>query len=208
MEESISDFYKESLVLLEGAVIELTSRLDIIRKYRVANKFRDPIEHYTSRIKSASSVREKLNRKGLTETLSSVFEHIYDAAGIRVVCTYIDDVYMVADMLARQEDIEVVKIKDYIKNPKPNGYRSYHMIVRVPLHVGERLEKVYTEIQFRTMAMDFWASLEHQLKYKHDIANQKMIIGELKRCAEDIASTELNFQAIRDMINEGKDTEQ
>lgn len=204
MEESLVDFYKESLVLLEGVIIELTSRLDIIRKYRIANNFRDPIEHYISRVKSPKSVRAKLLKKDLPVTLSSVFRNIYDAAGVRVVCTYIDDVYMVADMLSRQEDIEVMKVKDYIKHPKKNGYRSYHMIVKVPLHIGERLEKVYIEIQIRTMAMDFWASLEHQLKYKQDIANQDMIIGELKRCAEEIASTEMNFQAIRDMINEGK----
>ena len=209
MDDSMVAFYKDSLVLLEGAIIELTSRLDIIRKYSAAHKERDPIEHYVTRIKSVESMKDKLMRKGLPLTLESVFGHIYDAAGIRVVCTYIDDVYMVADLLARQDDITVIEIKDYIKSPKPNGYRSYHMIVRLPLHVGEKIENVYAEIQFRTMAMDFWASLEHQLRYKkHKIKNQKMIETELKRCADEVASTDMNFQALRDMINNGEEEEE
>lgn len=197
-----ADFYGSSIVLLEGAIIELTSRLDIIRKYNLVRHCRDPIEHYTSRIKSVDSMKEKLRRRNLPETSESIFGNIYDAAGIRVICTYIDDVYTVADMLAKQDDITVVEVKDYIANPKPNGYRSYHMIVKIPLHVGDKKEEVFAEIQLRTMAMDFWASLEHKIKYKHDIPNQDIITNELKRCAAEIASTEINFQSIRDLIDE------
>ena len=200
-EISPQEFYGEKLIYLEGAIIELTSRLDIIRKYKIANSDRDPIEHYTSRIKSPASMKDKLRRRGLSETIDSALGNIYDAAGIRVICTYIDDVYTVASMLMSQEDIEVVAVKDYIKNPKENGYRSYHIIVKLPLHVGADTVDVYAEIQLRTMSMDFWASLEHKLKYKQDVPNAALIAKELRRFANELASTEMNFQAIRDMID-------
>lgn len=201
MEITKEEFYGERLVYLEGAIIEITSRLDIIRKYRLIHNFRDPIEHYTARIKSVESMKTKLRKHGLPENAEAVLGNIYDAAGIRVICTYIDDVYMVADMLESQSDIEVIQTKDYIKNPKESGYRSYHIIVRMPLHVGGDTVDVFAEIQLRTMAMDFWASLDHKLKYKHDIPNADIIGRELRRCADEIASTEMNFQAIRDMID-------
>ncbi len=197
-----ADFYKDSIILLEGAIIAVTSRIDIIRKYMVVKGDRDPIEYYTSRIKSVESMKDKLRRKNLPETLESVFHEIYDAVGIRIICTYIDDVYRIAELLGKQEDFEIIRTKDYIQNPKPSGYRSYHMIVRLPIHVADRVEHVYAEIQLRTISMDFWAALEHQLRYKHEIPNQKLISAELKRCADELASTEMNFQTIRDMINE------
>ena len=196
------EFYKESLVLLEGALIELTSRLDIFRKYRAMTHDRDPIEHYKFRVKSAGSMKEKLKRRGLPVTSDSALTKIYDAAGIRVISTFIDDVYAIADMLKQQSDLVVVEEKDYIRNPKPNGYRSYHLIVEVPMHLMDSISKVYCEIQIRTIAMDCWASLEHQLKYKQNIVNQELIVEELKRCADEIASTDLNMQTIRDMIME------
>lgn len=198
------EFYKESYVLLEGAIIEVLSRLDIIRKYRATQHYKDPVEHCKARIKSAESMKEKLHRRNLPVTVESALTQVYDAAGIRVVCTFLDDIYWIVNMLRNQQDIRVVEEKDYIHNPKPNGYRSYHMILQVPLHLEDRIQKVYCELQIRTIAMDCWASLEHQLKYKKDIPNQEMIIGELKRCADEIASTDLNFQAIWDMIEDIK----
>jgi putative GTP pyrophosphokinase len=202
---SPQEFYGEKLIYLEGAIIELTSRLDIIRKYKIANSDRDPIEHYTTRIKSVSSMKEKLSRRGFPQEVGYVFGNIYDAAGIRVICTYIDDVYTVANMLMSQSDITVIAVKDYIKNPKESGYRSYHIIVQLPLHVGEKTVDVYAEIQIRTMSMDFWASLDHKLKYKHDVQNAGLIAKELRRFADELASTEMNFQAIRDMIDGNND---
>lgn len=199
------EFYKESYVLLEGTIIEVISRLDIIRKYKSIRDYKDPIEHCKARIKSAKSMKEKLKRKNLPVNAESVLSEIHDAAGIRVICTFLDDIYWIANMLRNQKDIEIVKEKDYIKNPKPNGYRSYHMILKVPIHLEDRIEKVYCELQIRTIAMDCWASLEHQLKYKRNIPNEKMIISELKRCSDEIASTDLNFQTIRDMITEIED---
>lgn len=199
------EFYKESYVLLEGAIIEVISRLNIIRKYKVTQGYKEPVEHYKSRIKSAKSMKEKLVRKNLPVTVESALNEIHDAAGIRVICTFLDDIYWIVSMLKNQQDIKVVKEKDYIRNPKPNGYRSYHMILQVPLHLENQIKMVYCEIQIRTIAMDCWASLEHQLKYKKNILNERMIIGELKRCADEIASTDLNFQTIRDMIEEKRE---
>lgn len=196
------EFYKESYVLLQGAIIEIISRLDIIRKYRAAQHFKDPIEHCKARIKSADSMKEKLVRRNMPVTVESALTQIHDAAGIRVICTFLDDIYWIVNMLKNQQDIQVILEKDYIHNPKPNGYRSYHMILQVPLHLEDRIEKVYCELQIRTIAMDCWASLEHQLKYKKNIKNEEMIWGELKRCADEIASTDLNFQTISDMIEE------
>jgi putative GTP pyrophosphokinase len=197
------EFYKESYILLEGAIIEVLSRLDIIRKYRVTQHFKDPVEHCKARIKSVDSMKEKLNKKNLPVTRESALTEVYDAAGIRVVCTFIDDIYWIVNMLRNQQDIKVIEEKDYIHVPKPNGYRSFHMILQVPLHLEDSIQKVYCELQIRTIAMDCWASLEHKLKYKKDISNQEMITSELKRCADEIASTDLNLQAIYDMI-EGK----
>lgn len=196
------EFYQDSLALLEGGIIDLISRIDAIRRHRTACFYRDPIENCKSRIKSVRSMKEKLVRKGLEPVLANAMEKVYDAAGIRVICGFVDDVYWVADMLKKQGGIVVIEEKDYIHNPKPNGYRSYHLIVQVPLHLAEEIKMVYCEIQIRTIAMDCWASLEHQLKYKKNIENQQMLVGELKRCADEIASTDLNLQTIRDMIEE------
>ncbi len=203
-EEIEKSFYKESRVLLEGAVIVLTSRLEMMRSYWTANGRRDPISYVTSRVKSEKSMMEKLKRKGLPVTLDAALTEINDAVGIRVVCSYIDDVYRIANVIKDQTDIEIVNEKDYIKNPKPNGYRSYHINIVLDLDLMGEVHKVNAEIQIRTIAMDCWASLEHQLKYKQDIKNQDMIIKELKRCADEMATTDLNMQTIRDMI-QGKE---
>lgn len=198
-------FYKDSEVLLEGVISEITARLDIIRKYKIIHNDRDPIEYITSRVKTEASMKEKLQRKGLPVTLEMALTKIYDAAGIRIICAYIDDVYAVADMLKKFKDLKILKEKDYIKNPKPNGYRSYHMVFEVPLDIAGEIHKVNIEIQIRTIAMDFWASLEHQMKYKKNIKNQDMIMEELKRCADEIATTDLNMQTIKNMIDNSKE---
>ena len=194
-------FYKESIVELQAVITEITARLDVIRKYRKINNDRDPIEYIKSRVKSEDSMKEKLQRKGLEVNLENAITKIYDAAGIRIICTFVDDVYDVIQMIKKYDDIEVIKEKDYIKNPKENGYRSYHLVINVPLNIAGEIHKVYLEIQIRTIAMDFWSSLEHQMKYKKNVQNQKMIVEELKRCAEQIATTDINMMAIRNMIN-------
>ena len=121
--------------------------------------------------------------------------------GIRIICNYIDDVYKVAEMLKNYKDLTVVMEKDYIKNPKPNGYRSYHIIFQLSLDLAGEITPVYVEIQIRTIAMDFWSSLEHEMKYKKNVKNQELIMQELKRCADEIATTDLNMQTIKKMID-------
>lgn len=199
MEEE--SFYKDSIVLLDGVIEEIAARLNVIRKYRKVHNDRDPIEYMISRVKSEKSMKEKLVRKGLDVTLDNALHKIYDAAGIRIICAYIDDVYAVVDMLKQFNDLKLLKEKDYIKNPKENGYRSYHLVFEVPLDIAGEIHPVNIEIQIRTIAMDFWSNLEHQMKYKKDIKNAPMIVSELKNCADEIASTDIKMQAIRNMIN-------
>ena len=194
-------FYEKSIVELEAVITEIMARLEVIRKYRKINNDRDPIEYIKSRIKSEESMKEKLKRKGLEVNLENALTKIYDAAGIRIICTFADDVYDIVEMIKKYDDIEIVKEKDYIKNPKENGYRSYHLVIKVPLNIAGEIHKVYLEIQIRTIAMDFWSSLEHQMKYKKNIQDQQMIVNELKKCAEQIATTDINMMAIRNMIN-------
>lgn len=196
-----NSFYAESIVELEAVITEITARLDIIRKYKIINNDRDPIEYIKSRIKTEESMKEKLKRKDLEVTLENALTKIYDAAGIRIICTFVDDVYEIANLIKQYSDVYVIKEKDYIKSPKENGYRSYHLVVSIPINVIGEIHKVNLEIQIRTIAMDFWASLEHQMKYKKNIQNQEMIASELKRCAEEIATTDINMMAIRNMIN-------
>ena len=204
MEEN---FYKDSIVLLQGAITDINAKLDIIRKYKIAKDDRDPIEYVISRIKSESSMKDKLARKGYDITLKNALTKIYDAAGIRIICAYIEDVYIVAKMLKSYSNLKLIKEKEYIKNPKSNGYRSYHLVFKLSLDLAGKIKSVYIEIQIRTIAMDFWSNLEHQMKYKKNIKNPELISQELKRCADEIATTDLNMQTIRNMINltEAKD---
>ena len=153
MEES---FYKESIVLIEGAITEMLAKLDVIKKYKLARNERVPIEYITTRVKTEESMKEKLKRKGLEVNLENALTKIYDAAGVRIVCSYIDDVYQIAEMLKSYKDLKLIKEKDYIKNPKPNGYRSYHMVFEMSLDLAGEIRPVFVEIKIRTIAMDFW----------------------------------------------------
>ena len=169
------DFYQDSIVLLEGAISNITTKLDMIRKYKVVKGDRDPIEYVVTRIKSEESMKEKLKRKKLDVTLNNALTKIYDAAGVRIICSYIDDVYLVAEMLKKYKDLKVVKEKDYIKHPKSNGYRSYHIVFELPLDLAGEIKPIFVEIQIRTIAMDFWSNLEHEMRYKKNIKNQQLI---------------------------------
>lgn len=166
--------------------------------YRIKQENRC-IEHISSRLKSPESVEGKLIRRGYTPpTVQQATLHLTDLVGVRLVCRFINDIYTVSHLL--QEAFDVVTIKDYIANPKPNGYRSYHMILLVPTKSGEQIK---AEIQLRTISQDAWACLEHQIKYKKMIHNEKIVRGELKRCAEELASTDLCMQTIREFIDMG-----
>jgi len=196
-------FYGEAMILLEGAINELMSRIQTIRHYYSNKSGRDPIEHCKSRIKSEASMKEKLSRKGFPVTSEAALTKVFDAAGIRIICPFVDDVYLVVNMLHNQKDLVITEEKDYIRNAKENGYRSYHMITKVPVHLDDGIIWTYVEVQIRTIAMDCWASLEHQLHYKKaDCPNNKLIVGELKRCSDEIANTDLKLQTIRDLMDQ------
>ena len=198
------DFYQDSIVLLEGAISNITTKLDMIRKYKVVKGDRDPIEYIVTRVKSEDSMKEKLRRKKLEVTLENALTKIYDAAGVRIICAYIDDVYIVAEMLKKYKDLKVKKEKDYIKHPKSNGYRSYHIVFELPLDLAGEIKPIFVEIQIRTIAMDFWSNLEHEMRYKKNIKNQQLIGEELRRCADEIATTDINMQTIRKLIDSSK----
>ena len=188
--------YFEMQHLFQSATREISTKLEILDdEFRFRHK-RNPIHHMQSRLKSPKSIFEKLNRKGFQISIDSVKENLTDIAGIRVVCSYIDDIYMIAKMLVAQDDITLVRETDYIKNPKSNGYRSLHLIVKVPVFFSDRKELVPVEIQIRTIAMDLWASLEHQLRYKAKEAIPPSVGKELQECAEAIAATDLKMQEI------------
>lgn len=197
--------YKEMRMRYSCAIKEVRTKFDVLNSEFNVRYQRNPITSISSRLKSSSSIMRKLDGKNLSFTLENVENNLFDVAGIRVVCSYVDDIYMLAEALAKQDDITVLKEKDYIKHPKPNGYRSYHMIVSVPVFFSDRTKNMAVEVQIRTIAMDFWASLEHQLKYKQEVPNQKEIIGSLTACAEQIAAIDEQMCQVRRQIERSED---
>lgn len=163
-------------------------------------------EHFIARIKTAKSMTEKCHRKKLPATTQSALKEIRDSIGIRIVCGFVDDIYKIVEIIRNFDDCSIAVEKDYIQNAKANGYRSYHLIVELstdfPDCLGNERGSYFIEIQLRTIAQDSWASLEHQMKYKHDIQNPKRIVRELKRCADELASCDLTMQTIRNLIQE------
>lgn len=161
-------------------------------------------EHISARVKSDASMRDKLKRRGLPATPQAAMKELTDSIGLRIVCSFIDDIYAIVDYIKRYGDVVVKEEKDYIRHSKENGYRSYHMIIEMTAPYedieGNQPGRFYIEIQLRTIAMDSWASLEHKLKYKKDIPNQELIVSELKRCADEMMSCDLSMQTIRDLI--------
>lgn len=179
------------------AIREVKTKLEVLNDEFQATTSRNPIDNIKSRVKKPMSIYDKLVKRGLPITLDSIQENLHDVAGIRVICPFIEDIYTVADMLISQDDIRVLQMKDYIKNPKPNGYRSLHLVVEIPvfLTTGKRMMKV--EVQIRTIAMNFWASLEHQIHYKKNQADVEGIVNELTTCANVIYETDLKMQDIK-----------
>lgn len=195
------EFYGENLILLEGAISEFLSCKDMIRRYEVQLGNRDPVASSQTRIKSAESMRQKLQRLAFPVTAESAMKNVFDAAGVRLVCPFIQDIDRTAELIRAIPCVQIQTEKDYIRSPKPNGYRSYHMILSMPLRfLGNSQKTVWLEVQLRTIAMDCWANIEHQLKYKQNIPDQALLIQELKRCADEITSTDLSLQTIRDLI--------
>lgn len=184
------EFYGNNYPKLQQAETMLN---DLLSEFQ-ENENEKKIAYVSSRIKSPDSMQKKLEKKGEEPTSQNALLKVNDAVGVRVICSFIDDIYKVSDWISKQEMIEVINIKDYIAYPKENGYRSFHMIIKL------KDLNLNAEIQIRTIALDFWANLEHQMKYKRNIKNEEMIRSELKRCADEIASIDLSMQTIKDLI--------
>lgn len=181
--------------LYAAAGRQLTLKFEVLNSEFNVLYARNPIHHIESRVKSPESIAAKLLKKGLPLTLESAMQNVNDIAGVRVVCSYIDDVYRVAEMVERQQDLEIVKRQDYIKTPNYNGYRSLHLDLRVPVYLSDRTEQVLAEVQIRTIAMDFWASLEHDIRYKADRSRLPAGINEeMFACAGKIAEIDRQMQ--------------
>lgn len=188
--------YRKIMFVYEAAIEQITARLNIFKGEFQFSNDRNPISSISSRIKSKESIIYKIHRKGLPMTGSTLIHSVRDIAGVRVVCPFIEDVYYVTRMLVRQKDIEVLEVKDYIRNPKPNGYRSLHLIVNVNVSFAEATHSIPVEIQIRTIAMDFWASTEHQLRYKKDRDFSPEAQEKLKRCADIMAEADVLMQEV------------
>lgn len=200
--------FREMMMRYQCAILEVQTKLQVLNNDMSVRYSRNPIEFIKTRIKSPESIAEKLVRKGLDISIESMVNNLNDVAGIRVICSFIDDIYEIAKMLERQSDITVLEIKDYIKNPKDNGYRSYHMIIEIPVFFSDKPMNMRVEVQIRTIAMDFWASLEHDLKYKKNLDWSTEISRELKECAENINFTDRKMMAIRNSITEFNDSKE
>ena len=189
--------YKDLMMGYACAIKEINTKFKVLdTEFEVRYK-RNPISSIETRLKSQTSILEKMARLGIAPSRENIENNLNDIAGIRVICSYIDDIYFLADALTKQDDIKLIKRKDYISNPKPNGYRSLHLIVSVPIFFAESSKEVKAEVQIRTIAMDFWASLEHQIKYKKNVKNADKVIARLKECADEIAHVDETMQQIR-----------
>ena len=197
--------YRELRMMYSCAIKEIRTKFDVLNSEFNVRYQRNPIASITSRLKSSASIMEKLSRLDVPFSVENVTEHLHDVAGIRVICYYVDDIYRLAQALAKQDDITVLNFKDYIKNPKPNGYRSYHLIVSVPVFFSDQTRDMKVEVQIRTIAMDFWASLEHQLKYKKEVPDQQEIVDQLTDCATQIAQIDTQMYEIRNRIELAED---
>lgn len=189
--------YKDLMMGYACAIKEINTKFEVLdTEFEVRYK-RNPISSIETRLKSQTSILEKMARLGIAPSRENIENNLNDIAGIRVICSYIDDIYFLADALTKQDDIKLIKRKDYISNPKPNGYRSLHLIVSVPIFFAESSKEVKAEVQIRTIAMDFWASLEHQIKYKKNVKNADKVIARLKECVDEIAHVDETMQQIR-----------
>lgn len=198
--ESAQPFMK-LMMQYQCAMLEVQTKFEVLNTELSMDSDRNPIESISCRIKKPMSIVEKLKRKGVEVSLSSIEKNLHDVAGIRVVCFFPKDIYRLAEKICSQDDIRMIEKKDYIQNPKPNGYRSLHLILEVPVFFADEKKWMQVEVQFRTIAMDFWASIEHKVKYKKDIdASTSDIVEKLRGCAESIHSIDLRMQEISECI--------
>ncbi len=180
--------YQELMAYYRCAMMEVVTKFNVLNEEFSLSYDRNPIESIKSRLKSPMSILEKIERKGLYPSLESIEGSIHDIAGVRVICSYVSDIYMLADAFSRQDDVHILYEKDYIRQPKENGYRSYHLIAQIPIFLHDQKKYMKVEVQFRTLSMDWWATLEHKISYKKDAANYPEIMKELRECADIGAS--------------------
>lgn len=179
--------WKKVMLMYDSALKEVNTKLEILNEEFKLNHQYNPIEHITSRMKSPQSIGKKLRHNGRELTVENIVKYVNDVAGIRIICSFTSDIYRIADLIAKQSDVQVLKVKDYIMFPKSNGYTSYHMIISVPIYLSNTMINVKAEIQIRTIAMDFWASLEHKIYYKFEGNAPERIRKELKECADIVS---------------------
>lgn len=198
--DSDVDNWKEVILIYSSALKMISTRLEILNdEFHHVHRY-NPIEHIKSRIKTSESIVKKLKKHGYESTIQNMIEHVNDIAGIRVICSFTSDIYQIAEMLGNQNDIKVISIKDYITNPKPSGYKSYHMLVTVPVYLSDRIVDTKVEIQIRTVAMDFWASLEHKINYKFEGNAPVYIKNELVECAKMISELDRRMLSLNEEV--------
>lgn len=202
------DPFKQLMSYYRCAIMEIETKFRVLDVQLSLNRENNPIESIKTRLKSPESIFEKLQRRNLPLTLNAIEDNLNDIAGVRVICSFPEDIYSLADALLRQDDITLIERKDYIQNPKPNGYRSLHLIVEVPIFLRNETRRMRVEVQLRTIAMDFWASLEHKLRYKkglEDSEDYQEISRQLKNCAEMSAMLDRLMENIRGQIEGGRE---
>ena len=182
--DSQVDQWRSVMFLYDSALKKVNTKIEILNNEFNSRYEYNTIEQIKSRLKSADSIVKKLKKDGYEVTIETMMEHLSDIAGVRIICSFISDIYQIADMIARQDDVTVLHVKDYIKHPKPNGYKSYHMVVTVPVYLTDGPVETKVEIQIRSVAMDFWASLEHKIAYKFEGNAPERLLQELKACAD------------------------
>lgn len=198
--ESDVDNWKEVILIYNSALKQISTKLEILNdEFHHVHRY-NPIEHIKSRIKTSESIVKKLRKRGYESTIENMIQYVNDIAGIRVICSFTSDIYQIAEMIGNQSDIKIISIKDYIVNPKPSGYKSYHMLVTVPVNLSDRTVDTKVEIQIRTVAMDFWASLEHKINYKFEGNAPEHIKKELLRCSEMISELDKRMLSLNDEV--------
>lgn len=194
------DSWKEVILIYNSALKEIGTKLEILNdEFQHVHKY-NPIEHIKSRIKTSESIVKKLKKNGYESTIDNMIEYVNDIAGIRVICSFTSDIYRIADMIRDQDDLEILSVKDYIANPKPSGYKSYHMLATVPIFLSDRIVKAKVEIQIRTVAMDFWASLEHKIHYKFEGNAPEHIKRELIDCARMVSDLDAKMLLLNEEV--------
>jgi len=194
------DKWKEVQLVYNSALKEIGTKLEILNdEFQHVHRY-NPIEHIKMRLKTSESIVKKLKKYGYESTIENMVEYINDIAGIRVICSFTSDIYRIAEMLGGQNDIKVLSVKDYIKNPKPSGYKSYHMLVTVPIFLSDRIVDTKVEVQIRTVAMDFWASLEHKIHYKFEGEVPSHIERELVECANMVSELDARMLSLNEEV--------